>query len=60
MPTLQEVYQEIVGQLGQNSPAAKAVKLQIDSEALTKGKSAERFFVSSFQTNPKASQKAVK
>ena len=49
MATLQEIYQKAVERHGANSRSAKALKLQIDSEALTKGLSAERFFVASFQ-----------
>ena len=45
MPSLQEVYHEIVEHLGPESKAAKAVKQQIEAKAYSKGQSAERFFI---------------
>jgi hypothetical protein len=59
MATLQEIYQKAVKLSGPDSAAAKAIKQQIESEALSKGQSAERFFIASFQKG-KVTPKAAK
>ena len=42
MPSLQEEYEKVVGQLAENSALAKSVKTQMEAEAANKGQSAER------------------
>ena len=45
MPSLQEEYEKVVGQLGENSALAKSVKTQMEAEAANTGQSAERLFM---------------
>ena len=45
MPTLQEIYQEVVEQRGQDSPAARAIRQQLEAQKYQKGRSAERLFI---------------
>ena len=58
MPSLQEVYDSAVRLFGEDSLSAKSAKQQLDNEAYSKGRSAERTFVAgggpTFQTLDKA------
>ena len=58
MPSLQEYYDADVKLHGADSKSAKMLKQQLDNEAYSKGRSAERTFVAgggpTFQTLDKA------
>jgi len=58
MPSLQEVYNIMLESYGKDDASTKSIKRQMDNEAYSKGRSAERTFVAgggpTFQTLDKA------
>lgn len=52
MPSLQEIYREAVAHSGPDSPAAKAIKAQLDAEEYRQGMSAEKLYIAGAAARP--------